>query len=52
MPGLQTNVIKMAAVATTMAVDDTELEESKEEIDDEDLIRYYFYKGLNIKKYV
>ena len=42
----------MATAATTMSVDDTELGENKEELDNEDLIRYYFYKGFNIKKYV
>ena len=40
MPRLQTVITKMAATAATMAVDDTELEESKEELDDEDSIRY------------
>ena len=39
------------ATATTMTVNDTELEENKEELDDKDLIRFYFYKGCNIKKY-
>ena len=43
---------------TAMAVDDnrdesnTELEESEEELDDEDLKGYYFYKGFQLKKYV
>ena len=45
-PGLQTDITKMVAVAITIAVDDTKLEESKEEIDDEDLIGYYFYKDF------
>ena len=36
----------MVAAAITIAVDDTKLEESKEEIDDEDLIGYYFYKDF------
>ena len=40
MPRLQTDITKMAAAATTMAVDDTELDESQDELDDEDLIRY------------
>ena len=40
MSRLQTDITKMAATATIMTVDDTEHEESKEELDDEDLIRY------------
>ena len=40
----------MAAPETRMAVDDTELEESKEELDDEDLIRYYFRKDFQYKE--
>ena len=52
MPGLQTDITKMAAPETTMALDDTELEESKEELDDEDLIRYYFRKGFQYKQIV
>ena len=37
-------------ITTTMAVDDTLLRENKEELDNEDLIRYYFYKGFQYKE--
>ena len=47
---LQMDITKMATAATAMAVDDTELEKSKEELDDEDLIRYYFYKNFQYKE--
>ena len=50
MPRLQTDITKMAAQETRMAVDDTELEESKEELDDENLIRYYFRKDFQYKE--
>ena len=40
---------KMVMEATTMAADDTELEEIEENFDDEDLIRYYFDKGFQCK---
>ena len=44
------DIAKSAAAATTLAVDDhlddTEIEQSEEELDDENLIRYYCYKGF------
>ena len=49
MPRLQTDIIKMVATAITMTVDGTELKESEKELDDEDLIRYYYDKGFQYK---
>ena len=52
-PRLQMDITKSAAAATTLAVDDnlddTEIEQSEEELDDENLIRYYCYKGFQYK---